>query len=337
MEDVRSDQRFEQLVEIIECVAEELSVSDTSKVVWGLSILGHVPRNSLLESLAGCLTARLQEESAAAAAAAAAAEGSGPPSAGSDGSGGDGVAHEGGEVTSGGEAADEGTTGPASSGGEDAGKGAVAEGGGGGAGELQGSRGAGTGSDGANRDGVSGSGNGGGGGIDRKAAIAEKADAKAVVYTSGSDLATAALSFAYAHARLDISTGGLLDVVADCVTPQLSSTPLRDLASLSWAFAVQRRLNADMMAGISREIVSRRAVGRMTAKDASIFAWAYGMLGLRPSRVIRCLTREGLSTIQDATPHDLSNLAWGLARAGTGDEGAEEEGEEEGRAGAEGE
>lgn len=31
MEEVRSDQRFEQLVEIIECVAKDLSVSDTSK------------------------------------------------------------------------------------------------------------------------------------------------------------------------------------------------------------------------------------------------------------------------------------------------------------------
>ncbi|CAN0062245.1 unnamed protein product [Scytosiphon promiscuus] len=83
-----------------------------------------------------------------------------------------------------------------------------------------------------------------------------------------------------------------------------------------------------MMAGISREIVSRRAIGRMTAKDTSVFAWAYGMLGLRPSRVIRCLTREGLATIQDATPHDLSNLAWGLARAGMGG-GSSEEAEEE--------
>ena len=54
----------------------------------------------------------------------------------------------------------------------------------------------------------------------------------------------------------------------------------------------------------------------MTAKDASIFAWAYGMLGLRPDRVIRALTREGLATVHEATAHDLSNLAWGLARAG---------------------
>lgn len=62
----------------------------------------------------------------------------------------------------------------------------------------------------------------------------------------------------------------------------------------------------------------------MTAKDASILAWAYGMLGLRPARVIEALTREGLATVQEATPHDLSNLAWGLAKAGAGGGGKEE-------------
>lgn len=91
-----------------------------------------------------------------------------------------------------------------------------------------------------------------------------------------------------------------------------------------------------MMKTKCEKIVSGPAVGHMTAKDTSVFAWAYGMLGLRPSRVIRCLTREGLSTIQDATAHDLSNLAWGLARAGVGGENAEAEGEEEERAEAEG-
>lgn len=68
----------------------------------------------------------------------------------------------------------------------------------------------------------------------------------------------------------------------------------------------------------------------MSAKDASIFAWAYGMLGLRPGGVIRALTRKGLATIQDATPHDLSNLAWGLARAGAGPLQEEAGGEKDG-------
>lgn len=63
----------------------------------------------------------------------------------------------------------------------------------------------------------------------------------------------------------------------------------------------------------------------MAAKDASILAWAYGMLDLRPTRVIEALTREGLATVQEATPHDLSNLAWGLAKAGAGGRGKEEE------------
>lgn len=77
-----------------------------------------------------------------------------------------------------------------------------------------------------------------------------------------------------------------------------------------------------------RQITSDRAAGRMSAKDASIFAWSYGMLGLRPERVVRALTREGLATIADATPHDLSNLAWGLARAGVGAVDTEMTGEE---------
>lgn len=73
----------------------------------------------------------------------------------------------------------------------------------------------------------------------------------------------------------------------------------------------------------------------MSAKDASIFAWAYGMLGLRPDRVIQALTREGLATVGEATPHDLSNLAWGLARAGLAEGGGddfEDEGEGDGEA-----
>lgn len=66
------------------------------------------------------------------------------------------------------------------------------------------------------------------------------------------------------------------------------------------------------------QIMSDRFAGRMSAKDASIFAWSFGMLGLRTDRLVRVLTREGLATIGEATPHDLSNLAWGLARAGVG-------------------
>lgn len=65
----------------------------------------------------------------------------------------------------------------------------------------------------------------------------------------------------------------------------------------------------------------------MSAKDTSIFAWSFGMLGLRTGRVVRTLTREGLATISAATPHDLSNLAWGLARAGLGAGGSEADGE----------
>lgn len=65
----------------------------------------------------------------------------------------------------------------------------------------------------------------------------------------------------------------------------------------------------------------------MSAKDASVFAWSYGMLGLRPRRVVRTLMREGLATIGEATPHDMSNLAWGLARAGLDDRELETDGD----------
>lgn len=54
----------------------------------------------------------------------------------------------------------------------------------------------------------------------------------------------------------------------------------------------------------------------MTAKEVSILAWSYGALGLRPAGLFRVLAREGLATVHEATAHDLSNLAWGLARVG---------------------
>lgn len=65
------------------------------------------------------------------------------------------------------------------------------------------------------------------------------------------------------------------------------------------------------------QVLSDRAEGGMTAKDSSLFAWSFGMLGLRPSKVMRKLTREALSTIDEASTQDISNLAWGLARAGS--------------------
>ena len=65
----------------------------------------------------------------------------------------------------------------------------------------------------------------------------------------------------------------------------------------------------------------------MSVKDASVLAWSYGALGLRPAGLFATLARKGLSMVHEATAHDLSNLAWGLARAGLGaiDEDAEGE------------
>ena len=57
---------------------------------------------------------------------------------------------------------------------------------------------------------------------------------------------------------MDISTGELLEVIAACATPQLASMPLRDLANLAWAFAVQGRLDQETMAGIAREVSAHR-------------------------------------------------------------------------------
>ena len=54
----------------------------------------------------------------------------------------------------------------------------------------------------------------------------------------------------------------------------------------------------------------------MTAKEASILAWSFGALGLRPAGLYRVLAREGLATVHEAKVQDLSNLAWGLARVG---------------------
>lgn len=56
--------------------------------------------------------------------------------------------------------------------------------------------------------------------------------------------------------------------------------------------------------------------GKMTAKEASILAWSFGALGLRPAGLYLVLARKGLATVHEATAHDLSNLAWGLARIG---------------------
>ncbi|CAN0551539.1 unnamed protein product, partial [Ectocarpus sp. 12 AP-2014] len=190
MEEVRSDQRFEQLVEIIECVAKDLSVSDTSKVVWGLSILGHVPRNSLLESLASFLTDRLRQEAAAAAASSAAEDIGGNPGEGEGGANGEKVTVTGGT--------EDGISSPSSSDspqerGLGSGSGTPAEG------RDDGQF---SGVEGGNAGGGGGGGGGGADAVDKATTGAASAKKEvAAACTSGTDLATAALSFAYAHAR----------------------------------------------------------------------------------------------------------------------------------------
>lgn len=54
--------------------------------------------------------------------------------------------------------------------------------------------------------------------------------------------------------RLGISTGDLLEVIAECAMPKLSSMPLRDLANLTWAYAAQRLLDEELMLGIARQV-----------------------------------------------------------------------------------
>lgn len=157
------------------------------QVVWGLSILGHVPRNSLLESLATFLTDRLRQEVAAAAAAAASSAAgtiSGDPVEGEGDANG-----EKGTVARGTEA---GMASPfpgdsPQEGGLGSGSGKPAEG-----------------VNHGQHSGIEG-GNAGGGdseAVDKVTAGVANAKAQdAVACTSGTDLATAALSFAYAHAR----------------------------------------------------------------------------------------------------------------------------------------
>lgn len=202
-----------------------------TQVVWGLSILGHVPRNSLLESLAGLLTDRLRDEceritppalstaaasapATASASASAAADLNSPttalasapvgatavaarnPASGIDGEVGTSTATvaedvAGSKVSLQGNGAAAGTrlTESAASDAE-VGEGASGVGDGG----MRGAEYAGEG----DRHGpVAGVGDDGNNAVATVAAVQER------VVTSGTDLATAALSFAYAHARCD--------------------------------------------------------------------------------------------------------------------------------------
>lgn len=156
-----------------------LESTNPAQVVWGLSILGHVPRNSLLESLAALLTDRFRLES-----------GGGSRDGPSETTGGDGGGGERGADAAG------GALGSSSEGREGGGRGSADAGA---AGE-EGVPGAG-GRAGGDKDG--GGHDGGGAGGETSGAVEAKAKAKAVgaLTTSGTDLATAALSFAYAHAR----------------------------------------------------------------------------------------------------------------------------------------
>ncbi|CAM9907952.1 unnamed protein product, partial [Choristocarpus tenellus] len=133
---------------------------------------------------------------------------------------------------------------------------------------------------------------------------------------TGSDLATAALAFAYAHARLGLSSPELLGAIAANVKPQINSLTVRDVANLAWAFAVHRQLDSELMEGIAVKVCALGPGDNLAAKDVSILAWAYGTLEVRPPRLLWKLVREGLNTVEEALPHDLSNLAWGIARVG---------------------
>lgn len=74
-------------------------------------------------------------------------------------------------------------------------------------------------------------------------------------------------------------------MIAACATPQLASTPLRDLANLSWAFAVQRHLDTEMMAGVGREVTARVFCVLRVASSARELACL--LARLRDSRILR--------------------------------------------------
>lgn len=81
--------------------------------------------------------------------------------------------------------------------------------------------------------------------------------------------------------RLDISTGELLEVIAACATPQLAAMPLRDLANLSWAFAVQRRLHPEMMAGVGREVSLQWWLAFFSREGVVVIAAASSDVGVK--------------------------------------------------------
>lgn len=175
------------------------------QVVWGLSILGHVPRNSLLESLAGFLTEKFRDESghnalppaesvtAAASTTASAVggtvEGAAVTATQEMATGRDAAAGVDGAVPGVGAADDKVSREEA---GSSAGASSSIGGGDGGVDGVQAVRALSGGDPG--RRAVGSEVDGGQGGAAASAAVD-------VVVTSGTDLATAALSFAYAHAR----------------------------------------------------------------------------------------------------------------------------------------
>lgn len=64
--------------------------------------------------------------------------------------------------------------------------------------------------------------------------------------------------------RLDLSTTGLLEAIAECVRPRLRSMLLRDLSNLAWGFAAQGYLDQGVMAGVAHEVSEGRTSVRYT-------------------------------------------------------------------------
>ena len=87
-------------------------------------------------------------------------------------------------------------------------------------------------------------------------------------------------------------------MIAACATPQLKSTPLRDLANLAWAFAVQRQLDTQMMKGVGREVregVDDEEERRIIEEGGERFVLgAFFWGGVLSRRACCCFLRQGV-------------------------------------------
>lgn len=103
--------------------------------------------------------------------------------------------------------------------------------------------------------------------------------------------------------RLDVSTGELLEVLAACVVPQLTSMPLRDLANIAWAFAMQRLPHRQLLEGIAREVNEKDKARQVCGREIEGFTRM--ALGLCPVPYIFSYVPYRVPSYDARTTHTL--------------------------------